>query len=130
VRAGWFLALVAMTAGPATAERDNPLIGQWTRETTGSAEGVSGDPRQRLTFTPEMMIVGISDGLELRRYEFGDGRIRARTRIGTTFTFQMFGPDRMCMVGGAADERAIHAPGLPMRRCYVRGAKPFDASLI
>ncbi|PTQ08515.1 hypothetical protein CLG96_15020 [Sphingomonas oleivorans] len=131
MRFGLFVLLSAI-AMPVAGEVANPLLGQWTREAPGSADGIDGDPRQRLIFTPEMMIVGTSEGMALRGYAIGARRIRAETRLGATYTFQMFGADRMCMVaeGTEGGTNGIGLPRVNLRRCYLRRTKPFDGSLV
>ena len=130
-RAAIILAILVGAGLPATAmageEPGNPLIGAWSRESAPGQDWQDGDPRQQLTFTPDKMIVGIGDGVDLRRYDIGQSTVRAETRKGLIYRFRIVGPDRMCMVPQATDP---FAPVAAEPRCYVRRHVVLDRSLV
>ena len=127
MRPAWVcLGLIAAAAAPAVAaDRENPLLGTWAREASAEQDWQPGDPRQRLTFTPNSMVIGTGEGIALRGYSVHQTTVKAQTRGGAVYIFRMAGPDRMCMVpawGGARGEATT--------RCYVRRVVKFDPTLV
>ena len=121
------LSAVLATAASAGTPPANPLIGAWEREAVPDQQWEAGDPRQQITFTDRQMIVGIGDGVELRRYEIGRSVVRAETQTGLVYRFRLAGADRICLVPAGAD---AFLPVLPEPRCYVRRHMPLDRSLV
>lgn len=105
----------------------NPLIGAWEREPSPDQDWPEGDPRQQITFTDQQMIVGIGDGVALRRYDVGRTTVRAETQSGLVYRFRLAGPDRMCLVPGGSD---AFQPVAPAPRCYIRRHMILDRSLV
>ena len=119
--------LLATAAAAELPAPSNPLIGAWEREAVPDQDWPAGDPRQQITFTDQQMIVGIGDGVALRRYEIGRTVVRAETETGLVYRFRLAGPDRICLVPAGTD---AFVPVPPEPRCYLRRHMALDRSLV